>query len=62
MEVGIQVGWERSGIEPANECTDVRRSRMLVFGFNSYSLDSDPVNSTCELGFIKDEEFLDLMV
>lgn len=56
------MGWERSGIEPANECIDVRGNRMLVLGLNSYSLDSDPLNSTCELGFIKDDEFLDWLI
>jgi hypothetical protein len=60
--VGIEVGWESSGIEPANECMDVRGNRMLVFGLNSSSLDLDPVNSTCELVFINDEEFLDWLM
>jgi len=44
------------------ECIDARRNRMLVFELKSCSLDSDPVNSTCEPGFIKDEEFLDWLI
>jgi hypothetical protein len=60
--VGIEVGWESSGIEPANECMDVRGNKMLVFGLNSSSLDSDPVNNTCKLVFINDEEFLDWLI
>ena len=57
--MGIQVGWERSGIEPANDCIDVKGNRVLVFGLNSSCLESDPENGTCEHGFIKDGEFLD---
>ena len=55
----MQVGWERSGIEPANDCIDVKGNRVLVFGLNSSCLESDPVNGTCEHGFMKDREFLD---